>query len=100
MKSTIRCATIAILILSSACTIEKKEDAAVADTTAATIVIPAPAPVTPLPAPTARDTSKTSPAKKPVPRPAKTPTAGGERDSAVQPIMGIGADGKIKPIKK
>lgn len=78
------------------CTVEKKNDAA-ADTALAT-----PAPQAAVP-----DTTSASPvdtARKKGPTPAKSTskkdTDNRMRDSATQPVYEIGADGKVKPVKK
>lgn len=103
MKNSARFVFVCLVIVSSACTVEKKEDAAVVSDTAAIPVVTPPAAVAPLPpapTPAVSDTLKPSRSGTPARPKAKTPTNGGERDSAVQPVMGIGADGKIKVIKK
>ncbi|HVD59597.1 MAG TPA: hypothetical protein VNC11_01910 [Gemmatimonadaceae bacterium] len=97
MIKSIRVAAGAAAIVFTACTVEKKQDAAVSDT-AASIALPAPAPVAPPPPAPVIDSPKTSSTKPRVT--SKKPTAGGERDSAFEPVMVIGADGKTHPVKK
>jgi len=97
MMNSIRVAAGAAAIVFAGCTVDKKQDAAVSDT-AASFALPAPAPVAPPPPAPGIDSQKTSSAKPRVTL--KKPTAGGERDSAFEPVMVIGADGKIHPVKK
>jgi hypothetical protein len=77
----------------SACTVQKAETSAAKDS-AVTVPVPTAAPVeaAPVAAPTH--------VNEPPPKPAKTPTAGGERDSAVQAVFEIGPDGKMRRAKR
>lgn len=87
-----------LALLAVACTAKKKEEAAPSDS--AVVSTPAPTVTTPAPAPPIADSTKTSaklPRKKTTSR---TPAADSERDSATQPIFEIGADGKIRRVKK
>lgn len=114
-----------IALVATACTVEKK-NSTTADSAA--VETPAPATVTPQAAPAQAPTAtatppetptppKTAPAKssrarsatesvKPFPKPPtkikREPPVqeGGLRDSTIQPVMAIGADGKLHPIKK
>ena len=100
----------ALPIMLSACTVEGSKQARATDSIAAAAAgaVVAPPAATPVATPAAVAPSTTRSVKdspvKSSPRPPtkikNEPTVGGERDSAVQPIMGIGADGKLHPIKK
>ena len=86
-----------------ACTVQKKSDATT-DTSVATPASAVIAPDTGSPAPAmtggaiSKDSSSVrGSATKPS---TKTRAAGGERDSATQPVYEIGADGKVKKAKK
>jgi hypothetical protein len=106
MIRTFRGPIVPFVILLGACTVEKKDDATIADTPAATIVVPPPPPAQPAPQPSsaptkpsaARDSTKSS--KPVVKATTQKPADTLERDSAIQPTFVIGADGKIKPVKK
>ncbi len=94
---------LASLLAGIACSVQKTEKSALPDTTTLPTPAPTPVPVAPPGASTGgtsvEDSGKTGP--KPAPKPAvKTPTAGGERDSAVQPAFEIGPDGKIRRVKR
>jgi hypothetical protein len=87
-----------LALLAVACTVKKQEDAATSDS--AVVSAPAPSVTTPAAAPAVTDSTKISaklPRKKTTSR---TPAADSERDSATQPIFEIGADGKIRRVKK
>ena len=87
-----------LALLAVACTVKKKEQAAGSDS--AVVSAPAPSVTMPAPAPPVADSTKSSakpPSKKTTTR---TPAADSERDSATQPIFEIGADGKIRRVKK
>jgi hypothetical protein len=107
MINALRGLTVPFLVLLGACTVEKKDDATIADTPAATIVVPPPAPELPAPQPvlpppqkTGKASDSTKPSKAVAKSTPKTPADTLERDSAIQPSFVIGADGKIRPIKK
>jgi hypothetical protein len=103
-----------LALVAAACSVQKKNSTP-ADTdtavTAAPAVVapqaspspqPSPVPTSPV-APSAAQSAKDS--VKPLPKPPtkikrEPPVEGGLRDSAVQPVMGIGPDGKLHPIKK
>jgi len=100
MTAFVRSVLVVAMIFVAACTVEKKENAALTDTPASTVAAPLPAPAAALPAPPpAVNPQPASSNKPPAKSKSKTPTAGGERDSAVQPIMGIDSTGKIKRVK-
>jgi len=84
------------MLSAGACTAQKAPSSAASDTSTATVPVPAatPAPVAAPEAPTAKDSVKM---RKPEANP---PAAGGERDSAVQATFEIGADGKLRRVKR
>ena len=79
----------------TACAVEKKEPAPVVDTPAPAVVTPTPAPAVIVDSPVVVAPPSSKPKTKSGPA-----SVGGERDSAVQPVLGIGADGKVRPVKK
>lgn len=112
-----RASVIGLVLFAAACTIEKKENAPSDSVTVvvpgATVTVPPATTATPLsaPAPSATtpsvapsSTRSRRDSTKSLPMPPKKmkiePMVGGERDSAFEPVMGVGADGKLHPIKK
>jgi len=91
-----RYSLLAATVTLCACTVQKTESSVAKDSVAATVPLPAPAgaeiapPVSPPGSATVKDSGNAH----------KTPTAGGERDSAVQAVFEIGPDGKLRRVKR
>lgn len=88
----------ALVLLAGACTVEKKQEGPASDSAA--LPTPAPSVSTPSVAPTVADSTDTTakvPSKK---TKSSGSAAGGERDSATQPLFVLGEDGKLHRIKR